>query len=324
VKPIVKVDYRIEFESLFRKLNFSPEKVFKNGPRVLVAGGRWQQKETVFKASCGIATSKTKQGLQREALFLESSPSYLRPMVPVIYDWGDFLGKSFWYLVEWVRPGNTQNIGESDFLFKNTFFTQEALEWALGLLRGLRRYSLKMPGDLGLRENVSSTGYDLAAYRGLLEGMGKALLPPPVIEQASTRLDEAAGVYDRWNQTTLVHHEFYGSQILASGESFKLSDWENLGWGHPLRDFSTLWFRSFLHPTWQAEFLSRFKAELLAEGGMTEKEFTILLGVEEILQGFGNLSHFKRSALAAEVEIRKKATAFFRRGIMEALENSPR
>ncbi len=324
MKTPVKVDYRIEFKPLFTKLVFKPETVFKNGPRVLVVGGKWHQKEAVFKASCGIATSKTKQGLQREALFLESTPSYFRPMVPVIYDCGDFSGKSFWYLVEWVRPGDTQNTGESDFLFKNTFFTQDSLVWALGLLRGLRRHSLEMPGDSELRENVSSTGYDLAAYRGLLEGVGKTLLPLPVLERASARLDEAAEVYDRWNQTTLVHHEFYGSQILASGDSFKLSDWENLGWGHPLRDFSTLWFRSFPHPAWQADFLARFKADLLAEGKMTEKEFNILLGVEEILQGFGNLSHFKSAKLAAEVEIRKKATAFFRRGIVEALKDSPR
>lgn len=312
-----KIDYRVEFEPLFQQLSFTQKAVFKNGPRVLVAGGEWHKKDAIFKAPCGIATPKTSEGLKREAMFLESVPSHLRLMVPEVYKYGKVLGKRFWYLVEWVKPGDSQNTGGSDFLIKDTFFTQESLMWVLELLRNLRRFSIDIP--TGLRKELSATAYNLSSYRRLLENLGKDFFPTPTFKKASAYLDEAADVYNRFNLTTLVHHEFYGSQILASGESLKLSDWENLGWGHPLRDFSTVWFRSFFHPAWQEEFFALFKKEILAEGKLKEEEFKILFGVEKILQGFGNLNHFQNFPLPQEISVKEKALDFFRRQVLECL-----
>lgn len=314
-----KIDYRVEFEPLFQQLSFTPRAIFKNGPRVLVAGGEWHRKKAIFKAPCGIATPKTSQGLKREAMFLESAPSYLRSMVPGVYKYGKVFGKRFWYLVGWVEPGDPQNTGGSDFLIKDTFFTQESLVWALELLKSLRRFSADVPA--GLRKELSATVYNLSSYRRLLEGLGKEFFSTPTFnfKRTAAYLDRAGGVYNRLNLTTLVHHEFYGSQILASGRSFKLSDWENLGWGHPLRDFSTIWFRSLFHSAWQEEFLARFKKGILTEGKLREDEFEILFGVEKILQGFGNLNHFQNFPLPQEISVKEKALDFFRRQVLGCL-----
>ncbi|MEX0888168.1 MAG: phosphotransferase [Patescibacteria group bacterium] len=273
-----------KFEALFKKVNFHPQKAFRKGPRVWVIGGDLEGKPAVFKTPFGGEGKETvlDEHLRREALFLESAPAYLVSHLPILYRQGK--EERFWYLVEWVQPGVPQSLESSDFLMADTFFTLDNLEWVLEVLEGLRKMSLELPGEF--KKDLNQTAYELSSYRRLLEPQGRQFFAEPKVwEKITDFLDAAEPAYNRFNQTTVTHHEFYGSQILSSIDSFKLCDWENVGWGHPLRDFTSLWIRAFKHPAWQKDFLAKFHAR----AGMEDNDFDTLFGVEKILQNFGNL-----------------------------------
>ncbi|OGC56037.1 hypothetical protein A2797_02485 [candidate division WWE3 bacterium RIFCSPHIGHO2_01_FULL_48_15] len=298
-------------EQFLKQIEFEPEKYFRQGPRVFVAGGQFGGEKAIFKTSVEEELALTNQKLKREAIFLENSGT-LGKFAPKLFKYGQFKGR-FWYLVEWVSPGGNQSLGEGDFLIKNTFFTQENLRWALAVLSALRDLSLDIPNVL--ETELASTFYDLRDYRGLLEPQGKKFFGSKELKQVKKFLNGAGTLYRIANKTTITHHELYGSQILSSGSSFKLTDWENIGWGHPLRDFTTLWIRAFEHPAWQKKFLEGFQRGLK----MGREEFEVLFCVEKILQNFGNLALFSQTKLPEEHRKKEKAIAFFRRCILETL-----
>lgn len=303
------------FEQLFREKKFEPVKFFRQGPRVYVIGGRLQRDgglEAVFKAPFRNNQELTSLRLRREAVFLQSVPAYLQKLLPTVYDFGQNSGR-FWYLVEWIKPGRPQVLGKSDFVMVNNFFTQDNLNWCLGVLAALRQFSQDIPPRF--TREISKTAYGLADYRRLLEPLGKRFFDRKMLISIKKFLDDANPIYDRANQTIITHHEFYGSQVLSSGKSFKLADWENVGWGHPLRDFTSLWIRAYEHPAWQKKFLEDFREDLR----MGSAEFEVLFGVEKILQNFGNLKLFKQTRLPEEITRRKTATEFFCRCVLETI-----
>jgi len=275
-----------KFEKLFKNINFRPQKAFREGPRVWVVGGEFKDRPAVFKTPFDNEQTQRQtlldEHLRRETLFLTAAPDYLYPHLPTLCDHGVWEGR-FWYLIEWVKPGKPQCSESSDFLMLDTFFTPGNLEWILGVLDGLRRFAQELPKSL--EKDLNKTAYGLSDYRRLLEPQGRKFFENGVWEKITDFLDKAEPVYNRFNETTVTHHEFYGSQILSSNASYKLADWENVGWGHPLRDFTNLWLRSFSHPEWQKYFLDEFHAR----AGLGDEDFETLFGVEKILQNFGNL-----------------------------------
>ena len=304
------------FEELYSQEKFETLKIFKNGPRVYVAGGRLQRNggvDAVFKTPFRSDQALTNLNLRREAIFLKSVPSYLASLVPAIYDSGQEKDGRFWYLVEWVKPGKPQISGDSDFVMMSTFFTQDNLDWCLSILAALRRLSDEVP-PLFARE-IAATSYELAGYRALLEPQGEKFFDQKTITAVSEFLDRAEPVYNRANRMAITHHEFYGSQILSSGETVKLADWENVGWGNPLRDFTSLWIRSFVHPAWQENFLEGFRKGLK----IGSADFEVLFGVEKILQNFGNLTHFDQAVLPEELALKESAMEFFRWCVLETI-----
>ncbi len=303
------------FEKLFREKKFEPVKFFRRGPRVYVIGGRLQRDgglEVVFKAPFRNNQELTSLRLRREAVFLQSAPAYLQKLLPTVYDFGQNVGR-FWYLVEWIKPGKTQTMGDGDFVMTNNFFTQGNLNWCLEVLTALRRFSPDIPPRFA--REIAGTVYGLADYRRLLEPLGKRCFDQETLAAAKRFLDVAEPIYNRANRTVITHHEFYGSQILTHGRTIKLADWENVGWGHPLRDFTSLWIRAYEHPAWQKKFLEEFQRGLR----ISPVEFEVLFGVEKILQNFGNLTLFKQTRLPEEIARRRKATDFFRRCILEVI-----
>uniref|UniRef100_A0A831Z155 Aminoglycoside phosphotransferase domain-containing protein n=1 Tax=candidate division WWE3 bacterium TaxID=2053526 RepID=A0A831Z155_UNCKA len=308
------------FEELFKEKGFQPQKIFREGPRVYVIGGRLRrngERDAVFKTPFRSTQEITNLHLRHEALLLHAAPAYLQKFLPAIYDFGQDGGGRFWYLVEWVKPGQPQIIGESDFVMKGDFFTQSNLIWCLEVIAVLRHLSGEIPASFA--REISKTVYGLADYRSLLEPLGKKFFDRETMSAVGRFLDAAEPVYNRANRTTITHHEFYGSQILSSGKTFKLADWENVGWGNPLRDFTSLWIRAYEHPAWQKKFLEGFRKDL----NIRPEEFEVLFGVEKILQNFGNLMLFDHSRLPEEVSRRREATEFFRRCVRETLENYP-
>lgn len=324
------------FEEFFNKIGFKPQKVFRPGPRVYVVGG-WccprrarlqfagandgrrrsapgapRLRRAVFKSAFKKEV-RLSEKLRREAVFLAGVPKYLAPHLPKVFNFGQLKRGQFWYLAEWVWPGKSQSVGDSNFLMESKFFTQKNLNWALKVLSGLRRFSANPPQPI--KKELSATVYDLKSYRRLLEPQGRKFFDLATWERVKNFLDQAAPIYNRVNRTTITHHEFYGSQILSSGRSLKLTDWENVGWGHPLRDFTTLWIRAFEHPAWQKRFLKGFKESLR----LNEKDFGILFGVEKILQNFGNLVLFDQTELKEERRVKREAMEFFRQCILDVL-----
>lgn len=314
------------FEELFNKIGFKPQKVFRPGPRVYVVGGwygprraRLQfagandgRQKAVFKSAFK-KEAKLSEKLRREAVFLAGAPKYLAPHLPKVFNFGQLKRGQFWYLAEWVWPGKSQSVGDSNFLMESKFFTQKNLSWALKVLSGLRRLSADPPSSI--KKELSATVYDLKSYRRLLEPQGRGFFDPNILKNIKTFLDKSEPIYNQANRTTIVHHEFYGSQILTSGQSLKLTDWENVGWGHSLRDFTNLWIRAFANPSWQKKFLGDFKKEL----GIPDYEFEILFGVEKILQNFGNLVLFDQTELKEERRVKQKAMGFFRQCVLETV-----
>ena len=304
------------FENIFTKEKFEPQKFFRKGPRVYVIGVRLQRNgglEAVFKSPFHSDQTLTNLHLRREAFFLQSAPADLQKFLPAIYDFGQDGGGRFWYLVEWVKPGKPQTSGKSDFVIVDNFFTQGNLIWCLNTLAALRRISGDIPA--GFAKEIAKTGYSLKDYRGMMEPLGRKFFDRKVLAAVKKLLDAAESIYDRANRTTITHHEFYGSQILSSGKTFKLADWENVGWGNPLRDFTSLWIRAYEHPAWQKKFLEGFRKDLRISPG----EFEVLFGVEKILQNFGNLTLFGHSRLSEEVSRKKKAVEFLRRCVLEVV-----
>ncbi len=316
------------FEDLFRTKKFQPQKVFRQGPRVYVVGGCWGEarEDAVFKTAFRGGASLTSQHLRREAFFLKSAPSYLAPLVPSLFDFGREKDGRFWYLVEWVKPGKIQVLGESDFVMANNFFTQSNLNWCLKILAALRCLSGEVSPQFA--REISRTFYKLSDYRVLMEPQGRKFFDRKTLAKVKNFLDAADPVYNRANRAAVTHHEFYGSQILTHGRTVKLVDWENIGWGNPLRDFTSMWVRAYEHSAWQKKFLDNFKRALFLErttafgGVLPEAGFEILFGVEKILQNFGNLTHFSQAALPEELVRKEGAMAFFRRCVLETLNSS--
>lgn len=347
------------FEELFRTKKFQPQKVFRQGPRVYVVGGCWGEarEDAVFKTAFRGGVSLTSQHLRSEAIFLKSVPFYLASLVPALYDFGCEKNGRFWYLVEWVKPGKRQVLGESDFVMMNNFFTQSNLSWCLQVLAALRRLSGEVSPQFA--REISRTSYKLSDYRVLMGPQGRKFFDRKTLAKAKNFLDAAEPIYNRANRAAVTHHEFYGSQILTCGRPFdstqggpahsassghserkskseqrrtgrtvKLVDWENIGWGNPLRDFTSMWVRAYEHPAWQKKFLDNFRKEVLLEGATAfggvppEAGFEVLFGVEKILQSFGNLTYFSQTPLPVEISRKKKAVGFFRRCVLETLDSS--
>lgn len=305
------------FDDLFGALGFLPQKTFREGPRVYIIGGVYKARRAVFKA---LFPSEEKKDipyyhsplkhLLREALFLENVPPYLSPFVPKILRSG-WEGKRFWYLTEWIRPGVKQS-GGGDFLVREEFFSQKGLRWLLDLSFSLGKFSSELPPKLS--QALSQTTYDLSAYRGMLESQGKGFFGEKAFSYIADFLDKAEPIYNQANQTILAHHEIKGSEILSWDKSFKLIDWETVGWGNLSRDFMTLYLRAFEYPDWRKEYLGEHRARF-----PDQKVYDVLFGVEFILQSFGNLSYLSSSQNPLEQEKKEKYLAFVERSLKEIL-----
>jgi len=112
-----------------------------------------------------------------------------------------------------------------------------------------------------------------------------------------------------------LHLPFPAKLTASPWETVKLADWENVGWGNPLRDFTSLWVRSFVHPAWQENFLEGFRKGLK----IGSADFEVLFGVEKILQNFGNLTHFDQAVLPEELALKESAMEFFRWCVLETI-----
>lgn len=329
-------NYQRIFQLVFGKLGFAVTKTFREGPRFYVIGGVYHPpgvdkgEKAIFKADLEAEAKrlpKARLRLRREAIFLRHAKFKYAPR---FYSRGTHVKSDvtsdhvasrgiFWLLEEWV-PGKSQESGESAFLIRNSFFTEQNLKHSLNFLKELHRLTqISKPGGFGKPRGLVEVfekhlnRYNLADYVYLMRIDRPIILGKRLAAKVDAFVNGCHRLFNR-NQTVITHHELYGPHIFISKDSFKLIDWENVGWGNPAHDFVELWMRSFAHQDFQREFYERFRAS------QEEKRiFDELFRLEVILQGIGNLSFFKSPDLPEEKKVAKEASAFLKEEIERAV-----
>lgn len=311
------MDYLETFRPLFDELNFNLTKVFREGPRFFVVGGDYKSEKAIFKADVEDPKAENRRAylkLRREAAFLESVDS---PHIPSFYIKGN-QESFFWLLEEWV-PGESQELEDSTFLIKDTFFTQENLDFCLEFLTSLHRMpqNNKTPEFEEFKEKFAKR-YTLQDYASLIASDKENLVGEELMGRIDAFIDKRHDIFNS-NQTVMAHHEFYAPHIFLNGGELKVIDWENVGWGNPAYDFAELWIRSFAKPDFREELLNRFR-EVQEEKDM----FDQLLSLEIVLQGLGNLKYFNFTDLPEEKEVSEGIRTFLLDNINRVLAKDGR
>ncbi|PIS12277.1 hypothetical protein COT70_01745 [candidate division WWE3 bacterium CG09_land_8_20_14_0_10_47_33] len=318
------MNYQKLFQPVFDKLNFTLTKTFREGPRFYVVGGDYRPprasprlaakrvttgggEKVIFKADLAAAAErlpKARLRLRREAVFLRHAK--LR-YAPKFYAKGIKEG-FFWLLEEWVK-GESQELGESPFLIKDSFFTEQNLKHSLEFLASLHRLSEKPQPQF---EKYFSR-YSLADYISLMQTDKAGVLGKILSAKADGFTRKRHRLFNQ-NQIVITHHEFYGPHIFVGKGEMQVIDWENVGWGNLAHDFVELWVRSFRNKDFQSEFFERFWAS------QKDKEvFDQLFRLEVILQGIGNLNHFKITKVPEEKKVAEEVSSFLLENIERAL-----
>lgn len=299
--------YRKIFEPVFGRLGFEPAKSFRAGPRFYVIGGDYKGKKAIFKADLEASAKrlpKARLRLRREGIFLK----HVRlEYVPDFYARG-VEDDVFWILEEWV-PGGSQELGESTFLIKDSFFKEENLRYSLEFLKELHRLGKVRQPQFEKHFNR----YTLSDYMFLMRIDRVATLGEKLAREADVFLRKCYRLFGN-SQTVITHHELYGPHIFVNEGDFHVIDWENVGWGNPAHDLVQLWIRSFAHQDFREELFNRF-LKLQEE----RDDFLKLFRLELILQGIGNLNHFKLAEVAEEKKIAGDLSRFLKESVARAV-----
>lgn len=310
-------DYRQIFQPVFNELGFKTTKTFRAGPRFYVLGGEYRGEKVIFKADVEplheVRSTKAQLKLRREAAFLETGDL---EHIPRFYAKGTHRAierEFFWLLEEWV-PGESQEQGESTFLIKDSFFTSQNLKYVLEFLTILRDLpKANGSSEFTVFKEKFARRYTLKDYTALITSDKEELVGEERMDKIDDFIDERGGLFDA-NQTVITHHEFYGPHIFVNGGELNVIDWENVGWGNPAYDFTELWIRSFAHSDFQAELQDHFRS--VQED---TKVFDQLFSLEILLQGVGNLRHFKVTEVPEEKAVAEKVISFLSENISRVL-----
>ncbi len=300
-------DYQETFQPVFDRIGFEPAKTFREGPRFYVVGGGYRGKRAVFKADVEEGPRRLRKArwrTRREAIFLEYAGI---KHIPEFYEKG-VRRKFFWFLEGWVS-GESQEMGGSTFLVKETFFTERNMEFLLEFLTELHRLGGKSIPQF----EAHLPRYTLADYMNFIWSDRGHLLGKDLAEEAAVYLKSRHRLFNI-NQTVVAHHELYGPHIFVAPDQFSVIDWENVGWGNLAHDFVSIWIRSFAHPDFQSELLKRFRAKQKAK-----EVFDQLFRLEVILQGVGNIRFFKYAKAPEEKLVADEVSDFLRENLEKAV-----
>ena len=289
--------------------------VYRNGPRFFVAACQMGDRRVIFKMC--FKSPKTdpfpNHGLKKEALLLsyfsQRDPRFFQGRTGRIYAYG-LIGRR-WYIREQLS-GEVQNIKDSNFIFKPSFFTAGTIRWYTTFFGRVHRLSHRFPPHL----RRVYTGHNLETNMALI---GWYKLPqlidsPQIIERTQRFLLERSRIFDT-NQNALTHYEPYASHFFKHGPNkFFIIDWENVDWGTAAHDLSVLWCRGRLHPAWQKALLRSFYRQTLFK-----KHFWELFTVEVLLQSINNIDYFILTTNPTEKKYAVKALPFFRKVVLNIL-----
>lgn len=289
--------------------------VFRNGPRFFVALCQMGVHQVIFKTCFNPlrADPFPNHGLKKEILALRYFST--RPhqqftgLTPRVFWYG--LGSRRWYIREHL-VGQPQNVPGSNFIFLESFFTPESIDWFVRFFGQIHRLSRWLPPSLRhvyVSHNLK-TNMDLIGWYKLPHLIDF----PHITERVRYFLSSHEQLFDN-HQRVLTHYEPYASHFFKCDRgTFFVIDWENIDFGTAAHDLSVLWARGALHPYWQHALLKKFYRQTAFK-----KHFWDLFEIEALLHSINNIDYFLLTSHPAEKRLRPKLLPFFRRMVIRII-----
>ncbi|MDD5039533.1 MAG: hypothetical protein PHY34_00095 [Patescibacteria group bacterium] len=243
--------------------NFRTDKKIKFGDRYYIAEGSLRSTPALFK-SCIFPPSfdhLTHQKFSREIIFLtfvkRSHFNALKRAVPYVY--ASSVSHRAWYIREYFG-GIRQNIHDGNIRFRPSFFTPASLRWVLNTffeLQSIREQDLpdRFKKLLYAPQTFAYLWRFVRPFRQHVDAFTRI----PNASQRAFAVLRAHNTLAARFPRVLAHQEPYAPHILKTGASYRLIDWENIGWASIMKDFVTIWMRASSNPAWQRALYHRLK-----------------------------------------------------------------
>lgn len=315
-----------KINQISEKHNLSLIEVIRIGPRFFI--GLYKKRNPLtnsenkflLKISLGHAREshnmrRVCKKLNRESKFLDFLAKYKDPSfkkaIPKLIDF-ELTGRS-WYLKEYIEA-EPQNLNKSNFIFRKSFFNSKSSFFLAQFFSSLHKASKNFPQSFKktIKRYPLKNHEKCIHYFIILDHYKMGHLK----DKFNKFLESKREIFDK-NQNVITHFEAYAPHILKENNNFYIIDWENVGWGNPARDITTLWMRAFEHPEWQKDLIEKFLEFSSLEH---RKYFEDLFEVEVVLQSISNLGYFRWTQDKDELRIKERALEFFKENARKALE----
>lgn len=274
--------------NILKKEKISNPKIIKDGPRYFIAQGELNHQPVVFKSTLPhfeIKYNLTK--INKEISFLKTIQLTKNPLLT---NYTSEIIKNYqnknqsWYIKKYY-PGEFQNIGESNFLFKATFFNQNNLDSLISFFKELdQNKEAILKKDPYIKKLEIPKNYATNLIKNFHWQAYRRYLDSDVITKLSRTIIKYGHLLEN-SPRTICHYEPFPSHILKTKNGLKIIDWENVNLSSQAQDICSIWIRSYSNPAWQKKFLNKFKQN-------KNKDFNYVWDLELLLQCLGNIGYF--------------------------------
>lgn len=315
----------MKIADILSQKNLELIEVIRQGQRYFVARVARDGNSYFFKAllpetrAHQVDYESWQRNLTREIVFLNAYNKRSAVGVPKVFDYA--LEPETWYVREDI-VGEVQSYGDSDFLFKPTFFSEQSLGFAQ-FIYDLQQLTPQMP-DLITAQRDDATVIT-AFHEGIffyhlykIAELDATYFTQQVFDEIQ-QFFHAHKIHFFQSQLYLSHSEPYASNIIRrEGNGYYLVDWERVEPLDPSHDMAIMWIRAFEHPAWQQLFLKRF-----LDYFKDETLFWQLFRFNVVRQQLGNIVHFIANTDRAEGEKAAQFLSFARESITKSLQQEP-
>jgi thiamine kinase-like enzyme len=287
-------------------------KLLRLGPRFFITLCQKNNKKCVFKINLYPRTlspdTKTfNEHLAREIIFLkyvrkQKKFPFLKNSLPKIYN-NDINCPRTWYIKNYTE-GGFQNINQSNFLFKKSFFNQNNLNWIVKFFTQLHSLSQILPTNFKKIFHY----HQLNNYLRLIDfdKIGRLLKSQSKIKKIINFLHEREKIFNQ-SQLVFTHFEPYASHFIKKNNGFIIIDWENVGWGNASHDIGVVWLRAYDQKKWRDNLIKNFYRSTFLK-----KHFWDLFKMELLIQCIANLPYISHTTDPDEQKVRSKIFNFFK------------